>query len=155
MGVITAFFQNVAAMSAIAGWLLAQILKVVFVLIEDRKFDFTRFFGAGGMPSSHSAFVSALATAVGLCEGFNSPAFAISFVLMFIVMYDASGVRRAAGEQAKIINKIVQNLQHGDQPQLLEKNLKELLGHTPFQVIVGFLLGIVVALVMYYYVYGL
>ncbi|MBE7045201.1 MAG: divergent PAP2 family protein, partial [Ruminococcaceae bacterium] len=93
--------------TALLGWFIAQALKVVFILIKYKRLDFSRFIGSGGMPSSHSSLVTSLATGVGLIEGFDSTLFTISIVLALIVMYDAAGVRRAAGQQAKILNKIV------------------------------------------------
>ena len=136
--------SNKVLIAAILGWCIAQILKVIYILITERRFDIERIVGAGGMPSSHSAFVCALTTAVGLNEGFDSSFFAISFVLSFIVMYDASGVRKAAGEHAKVINDL-QELIHKEVPVYL----KELLGNTRLEVIVGALLGIAIGLLMF------
>lgn len=152
MDFFTGLVQNKPLLCALAGWFVASVLKIVIVLFEQKKFDITRFIGSGGMPSSHSAFVSAMATAVGIIEGFNSGVFAISFVLAFIVMYDAAGVRYAAGEQAKAINRIAKSLKDGNESfeEVFEKNLKELLGHTRPEVIVGCIVGIVTALVFIY-----
>ncbi len=139
MGVGTQFIDNAVLLCAIFAWVVAQCLKVVFILIREHRLDLTRMLGAGGMPSSHSAFVSAMATAVGLTEGFESAVFAIAFVLAFIVMYDASGVRKAAGDQAKVLNSM--------QEQLFENApvyLKELLGHTRLEVIIGCFLGVAI-----------
>ena len=115
--------SNKVLIAAILGWCVAQVLKVIWVLVSEKKFDISRITGAGGMPSSHSAFVSAMTTAVGITEGLDSSVFAIAFVLSFIVMYDASGVRKAAGEQAKVINDL-QEILHTEVPVYL----KELLG---------------------------
>ena len=136
--------SNKVLIAAILGWCIAQILKVIYILITERRFDIERIVGSGGMPSSHSAFVSAMTTAVGFEEGFGSSFFAIAFVLSFIVMYDASGVRKAAGEQAKVINDL-QEIIHKEVPVYL----KELLGHTRIEVIVGSLLGIAIGLLMF------
>lgn len=126
---------------AIVAWFVAQAAKVILVLIQDRRLDFRRLVGSGGMPSSHTACVVALTTAVALIEGYRSTLFAMCVVFSLVVMYDASNVRRAAGEQAKILNYMMDHW--SDQsPELFERNLKELLGHTPFQVIIGALLGI-------------
>lgn len=144
MGIFYNILHNRALICAVLGWFFAQILKVVYILIKEHRLDFRRLTGSGGMPSSHSAFVSALATSIGLLEGFDSAAFAVAFVLAFIVMYDASGVRKAAGDQAKVINTL--------QEQLMENApvyLKELIGHTRLEVIVGCLLGVAIALVAY------
>lgn len=126
---------------AILSWLVAQVAKVILVLIQDRKLDFRRLVGSGGMPSSHTSFVVALTTAVALTEGYRSTLFAVCVVFSLVVMYDASNVRRAAGEQAKILNYMMDHW-NDQSPELFERNLKELLGHTPFQVIIGALLGI-------------
>ncbi|MDO5477894.1 MAG: divergent PAP2 family protein [Clostridia bacterium] len=136
--------KNKVLLAAILGWVIAQALKVIYILLTEKKFDISRFVGSGGMPSSHSAFVSAMTTAVGFVEGFGSTLFAIAFVLSFIVMYDAAGVRKAAGEQAKVINDL-QEMLHGEVPVYL----KELLGHTLLEVIVGCLLGIAIGLLMF------
>ena len=136
--------SNYVLGAALLGWITAQVLKVIWVLISEKKFDISRITGSGGMPSSHSAFVSAMTTAVGFTEGFYSTEFAIAFVLSFIVMYDASGVRKAAGEQAKVINDL-QEIIHKEVPVYL----KELLGHTRIEVIVGSLLGIAIGLLMF------
>lgn len=146
------FFQELMANRVLwvvlVAWFTAQAIKVSLDVIIQRKFDWGRFFfGLGGMPSSHSAMVCALAVAVGITEGFNSVLFAVVFVLAGVVMTDAAGVRRAAGQQAEVINKIVKDLfALGRTPT--NEILKEFLGHTPFEVIVGGIWGIVVALVM-------
>ncbi|MBA2666024.1 MAG: divergent PAP2 family protein [Trueperaceae bacterium] len=122
--------------------LAAQVIKVVLVLATERRWAWERLLETGGMPSSHSSTVAALATAVGIVEGVASPFFAIALVFGSIVMYDATGIRRAAGMHAQLINDLVEELAHlfdeGFQPQAL----KTLLGHTYPQVVVGALLGI-------------
>lgn len=140
--------ENKILICAILGWFIAQALKVVFVLIQEKKFDMRRFVGSGGMPSSHSSFVLALTTAVAFEEGLNSALFAICVVFSFIVMYDAAGVRRAAGKQAEILNSIIENFWQ-DNPKVTGERLKELLGHTPKQVFVGAILGILISVIMY------
>ena len=140
--------ENKILLCAILGWFIAQALKVVFVLIKERKFDIRRFVGSGGMPSSHSSFVVALTTAVGYETGLNSAAFAICIVFSFVVMYDAAGVRRAAGKQAQILNNIIENFGQ-ENPEVTGERLKELLGHTPFEVFAGALLGIIISVFMY------
>lgn len=143
---MTNFFGSSILFTAILAWFVAQVLKVIIVLIHDKKLDFYRLIGSGGMPSSHSAFVVSLATGVGIKDGIDSTVFAIAFVLAFVVMYDAAGVRRAAGEQAKILNQIVEKWETDDLETKGEK-LKELLGHTPLEVFGGTLLGILVAFI--------
>ena len=139
------FTGNLILNLAIAAWAVAQILKVVVVLVQNRKLDWRLILSGGGMPSSHSAFVCACAAATGNLYGWSSPLFAISAVLAIVVMYDAANVRHAAGEQAKILNYI---MEHWNQlrPEIFGKELKELLGHTPLQVFFGALLGIAVGL---------
>lgn len=126
-------------------WALAQVLKVVVVLLTKRRLDWRYIWASGGMPSSHSAFVCACAAATGSLYGFSSALFAISAVLAIVVMYDAANVRKAAGEQAKILNYIMEHWNEM-KPELFGKELKELLGHTPLQVIAGALLGIFVGM---------
>lgn len=139
--------SNVPLIAALAATMVAQLLKVLLVLLAEKRWAFDRLLDTGGMPSSHSAAVSALAISLGVLHGWGSPAFAISCVLGSIVMYDATGIRRAAGRHAEMINEMVKELSHlfdeGFQPQVL----KTLLGHTYPQVIVGALLGITTALV--------
>ena len=130
----------------VLAWFGAQFMKIVLNGIVEKRWDFSRlFFGLGGMPSSHSAVVTSIATAVGIARGFYSVEFAISTFFAFIVMTDAAGVRRAAGRQAVILNKIVQDMISGGK-NLSSEKLKELLGHTPFEVIIGALLGVLIAL---------
>ena len=133
-------------MTALMGWLVAQILKIV--IVTDKKLDFKRIIASGGMPSSHASFVMSLTMSVGFTQGFDSIAFAISFVLAFIVMYDASGVRRAAGQQASILNKIVDDVMKADYSQT-PKKLKELLGHTPIEVFAGAIVGAIIAIIRF------
>lgn len=142
-------FENSVIWTALTGWFVAQVLKVIFVFVKHKRLDFRRFVGSGGMPSSHSSTVMALSTATGLVEGFSSTVFAVSLVLAMVVMYDAAGVRRAAGQQAKILNKIVEDWGKAS-PSDTEKKLKELLGHTPVEVFAGAILGIIIALIRHF-----
>ncbi|MEF9895580.1 MAG: divergent PAP2 family protein [Clostridia bacterium] len=143
------FFEQImgnrALMVGVVGWFVAQALKVVFTYILERRWDFGRFFGLGGMPSSHSAVVCGVAVAVGIECGFYSAEFAVAFVVAGVVMTDAAGVRRAAGKQAALINQMVQDLRQNGQGFTYEK-LKELLGHSPFEVLMGALLGVLLAI---------
>ncbi|MGI6364838.1 MAG: divergent PAP2 family protein [Bacillota bacterium] len=132
--------------AALTAWLLAQILKVIFELLFRRRLDFGRLVGAGGMPSSHAAFVAALSTAVGRIRGWDSPELAISLVFALIIMYDAAGVRRAAGKQARILNRIMADLQQGGRLFAEGERLKEFLGHTPVEVLAGAALGAIVSI---------
>ena len=129
----------------IGTWAGIQCFKVIWDLVVTHKFNFKRILGAGGMPSSHSAVVTAIATMIGIKEGVTSPIFALSVIFACVVMYDAAGVRRAAGKQAKLLNKLVEtpgltNLQ-------VQEKLVEVLGHTPTQVFVGAVIGVIVGLI--------
>ena len=130
---------------SILAWAVAQILKVLIVLVTKHRWDWKHILSSGGMPSSHSACVCACAASVGMTEGFGSVIFAVAAVVAVVVMYDASNVRRAAGEQAKILNYIMEHWKEM-RPEFFGKELKELLGHTPFQVLMGGLLGIAIGL---------
>lgn len=125
-------------------WFGIQLFKLLYDLYTTKKFNFKRIMGAGGMPSSHSAVVTSLATLIGRYNGVDSPIFALALIVAFVVMYDACGVRRAAGKQAKLLNEIV-NTPGLSNLQVQEK-LQEALGHTPTQVFVGFLIGLIAGL---------
>lgn len=127
---------------ALLAWFLAQFIKLVIHLILHKEFDITKMWSSGGMPSSHSSFVCSSAASIGMIHGLQSSMFALSSIFSFVVMYDACNVRRAAGEQAKIINLLKKNWV-GLTPKVMETDLKELLGHTPLQVLAGCALGIV------------
>lgn len=138
-------FPNKYIIVPLCLWFAIQLFKVLYDLVTTKKFNFKRIMGAGGMPSSHSAVVVSLTTLIGKYEGVNTPIFALSLAMAFIVMYDAAGVRRAAGKQAEMLNKIIET------PNLtgveVSERLVEVLGHTPIQVIVGALIGIAVGLI--------
>ena len=139
------FLGNQILISAVLGWTVAQFLKTVIDMVINKSFNPERIFGSGGMPSSHSATVCALTTASGMKYGVGSFEFAISFVLSMIVMYDAMGVRRETGKQAKLLNSVFfENILNLDGVFLQEK-LKEYVGHTPLQVVAGAVLGILLA----------
>ena len=126
-------------------WFGIQLFKLLYDLVTTKKFNFRRIMGAGGMPSSHSAVVAGLATLVGKYEGVGSSIFAVAFIPAFIVMYDACGVRRAAGKQAALLNKLVET--PGLTGVQVSEKLVEVLGHTPIQVIVGALIGVIAGLI--------
>lgn len=126
-------------------WFCIQSFKLIYDLCTTKKINFKRIIGAGGMPSSHSAIVIALATLIGKNLGVDSPIFAVTLIFAFIVMYDACGVRRAAGKQAKVLNEIV-NTRGLSNLQVQEK-LQKALGHTPIQVFVGALIGLIAGLI--------
>jgi uncharacterized protein len=123
-----------------AVWFIAQALKIIITLISEKRLDFSLMTSMGGMPSSHSATVCALATTLGKGEGFDSPIFALSLFFAFIVMYDAAGVRRTVGDQSVVLNRIIDEL-FKDNPEF-EKRLKEIIGHSRLQIIIGAALGI-------------
>ena len=127
--------------SAFVAWFAAQFAKLLLTLVLIRKLDFKKLFSSGGMPSSHTASVCALSTSLFLLYGPASPYFAISAMFSFIVMYDATGVRRSTGEQAQVLNQIIIDLMEQNST-VIDKNLKEILGHTPFEVFIGAIVGI-------------
>lgn len=131
---------------AAAAWGITQVLKVVAYLITERRLDWSRLLASGGMPSSHSACVCACAASTGMLYGFESPLFAIAAVLAVVVMYDAANVRKATGEQAKILNYMMEHWEQA-KPELFDRELKEMIGHSPLQVVVGGALGVAVGLV--------
>ena len=128
-----------------ATWFFIQLFKLIYDLVTTKKFNFKRILGAGGMPSSHSAVVVALCTMIGKNYGIESGIFGLSLVFAFVVMYDAAGVRRAAGKQAKLLNKIIQT--PGLTNVEVTEKLQEVLGHTPIQVFVGAFIGVIVGLI--------
>ena len=138
-----AILQNTPLWAAIIAWAAAQGIKIILTLLVDKKFDASRIVGTGGMPSSHSSFTMALSFSIGKYYGFDSPLFAIALIFSFVTMYDAQGIRRAAGKQAEILNMLI--LEHKI-PDV--DKLKELLGHTPLEVAAGAALGILIGLWM-------
>ena len=132
-------------MIPVSAWFISQLLKVFVILAREKRLDLWFLVKSGGMPSSHTALVCALATAVAMMLGLNSVAFAIAAILAMVVMYDAAGVRQAVGRQAKIINRIVKELREKRPRDEVERDLREFIGHTQFQVIAGAILGILIA----------
>ena len=147
MEYIKDLFTNYVLICSFAAWFAAQFFKCLRDVIKHKKFDFRIVMASGGMPSSHSATVCALVVATAKLCGANSVEFALAFILAFIVMYDAAGVRRAAGEQAKVLNRMADELSDGD-TRYLDKDLKELIGHTPLQVVIGAVLGIIIPILI-------
>lgn len=146
--------QNSVFTSAACGWLIAQVLKTIIHLILSKKFVAERLVGGGGMPSSHSATVCALATASCLNYGTKSFEFAVSLILALIVMYDAMGVRRETGIHASILNEMLETFEKmGHRELSAEDKLKEFVGHTPLQVLIGAILGIILAFSMHFLIY--
>lgn len=147
MTIIPGILENTILISAVTAWLIAQVLKVIINFTIHRTFDIGFLISSGGFPSSHSATVSALALGVGKYYGWDSPIFAVAAIFGMVVMYDAAGVRRAAGKQAEVINQLVEGLYH-QMSNLSQERLKELIGHTPFEVVAGAIVGIIVGLLV-------
>ena len=139
--------HNRVLISTLTVWVLAQATKVVVGVFQEKRFNFRWFIGTGGMPSSHAAGASALATSVGLNQGFDSVLFAVAASFAMVTMFDAQGVRRSTGQQAWILNKMMDDIYW--KGQIETKRLKEFVGHTPIQVLAGFVFGIVCALILY------
>lgn len=147
MNFFVKLFSNNIFLSGFISWFLAQVFKIFTKLFKTREFDLTRFVGSGGMPSSHSSLVMGVSTAIGLRYGFSHDAYAVSLIYSLIIMYDASGVRRAVGKQAIIINRLIKNYYNNKSNKDIK--LKELVGHTPVEVIVGAILGVIIANYLY------
>ena len=150
MEILQQIINNKIMWVGILSWFMAQVFKTINNMILTGKFSIERLFGDGGMPSGHSATVSSVALAVGLYEGFSSPLFAVAFIVAIIVMHDAMNVRLQAGKQAALLNVLTDTFEKftgTDLPN--EEKLKELLGHTPLQVIAGCILGLIVASVCF------
>lgn len=145
MNFLTELIHNQIFVSAVLGWLVAQVLKTIIHMIVNKQFVAERMVGGGGMPSSHSATVCALATAVGMKYGGGSFEFAVSIMLAIIVMYDAMGVRRETGIQGRVLNEMLEIFTNMGKEISAEAKLKELVGHTPLQVLMGAILGVVIA----------
>ena len=143
------FFQEISLNKplwvAIVAWFIAQVIKILIELARVKRLNWHLLFASGGMPSSHSAIITAVATSIGLIYGFDSALFALAAVISLVVMYDASGVRRQAGRHASLINEIIEHIEHTGIK--LDRKLKTLLGHSPVEVFAGAILGIVVAII--------
>ncbi len=141
-------FSNKVFVCAVCGWLVAQVLKTLIHLFFTKKFVAERLIGSGGMPSSHSATVCALASSAGILYGASSFEFAISLIVAIIVMYDAMGVRRETGIQARILNEMLDVFADMGSDMSTQDKLKEFVGHTPLQVLAGAILGILIAFIL-------
>ena len=142
----TGWWFNPTFWAIFCGWMLAQVTKMIFFFVSARKIDFSFLVSTGGMPSAHSAAASGLAAAIGIVQGFGTPIFILGMTFAIIVMFDASTVRRAAGLQARLLNEIVDEL--FKEHHLSERKLAELLGHTRLEVIMGMIIGILVAMLV-------
>lgn len=147
MNFFTELFSNKVFVCAVTGWLVAQIIKTLIHMFFTKKFVAERLVGSGGMPSSHSSTVCALATSAGILYGPSSFEFAISMILAIIVMYDAMGVRRETGIQARILNEMLEVFADMGSDMSPQDKLKEFVGHTPLQVVIGAILGICIAII--------
>ena len=136
---------NEALVIPISAWAIAQLTKTSIALLQGKGLDFRYLVSSGGMPSAHSALVTSLATTVGMTQGFGSAVFGIAVILAMIVMYDAAGVRQSVSQQSVVLNRIVRELRLRHSITNLEADMRELLGHTPFQVIVGAFSGFALA----------
>lgn len=146
MDILSQLISNKILLSGILSWATAQVIKMVLYSVVNKTLDFTRLVGDGGMPSGHSATVTAIALSIGLTNGFDSAIFALAAIFAIVVMHDAMGVRRETGKQAKVINDLIKIVyDEGTSP---EDKLKEFVGHSPLQVVAGFALGILIALLM-------
>jgi len=143
--VLYELITNKVLVISFCAWALAQLLKVFVILVREKRLDLRSFVGSGGMPSAHSAVVCALATSVAMTQGLGSVVFGITAILAVVVMYDAAGVRQSVGQQAAVLNRIVQELRFRRPIAELEHDLREFIGHTQVQVILGAILGILVA----------
>jgi acid phosphatase family membrane protein YuiD len=140
---LLAVFQNKALIAGLAAWAFAQIIKIPLEYLSTRRWNWSLLLTTGGMPSSHSALMTGTVLAIGLYQGFDNPLFALGVAITMIVTYDAAGVRRQAGIHAQRINVLFEELLHGH--IFNERDLREVLGHTPLEVIGGILLGLIVA----------
>jgi uncharacterized protein len=143
--ILSEFYHNKIFLTTLSAWIIAQTIKVIIGVVREKRFDFRWFVGTGGMPSSHAAGASCLAAAIGLSNGFDSIYFALAASFAIVVMFDAQGVRRASGRQAQILNRVMADIYW--QGKIKEGRLRELIGHTPIEVIMGFLLGVAIAIV--------
>ena len=142
--------SNPCILSCLGAWFTAQVIKTVIYAVTNKGLNLHRLFGDGGMPSGHTATVTALATACGLTEGFDSALFAVSAILTVVVCRDAVGVRRETEKQAKLLNKVVSAME--TESPLTEEPLNTLIGHTPLQIAAGAVIGIGVALILHFFV---
>lgn len=146
--IVRALLANFTFVAVVISWFFAQSIKVILYRFEEKKWNLWHFFEAGGMPSAHSASVTSLTLGIALTQGWQSPLFTMSLVFALIVMYDATGVRRAAGKQAEILNKIVDDIYANGKIRI--EKLKEILGHDPIEVVCGAGLAVTITLLAYY-----
>lgn len=151
MNIIISLLSNIPLMTGASAFLLSQTIKVIYYFIREKEFNIMHFFESAGMPSTHSAMSASMTLMIGMTEGYASSLFAVAVVFTIIVMYDAMGVRFAAGQQAVVLNKIIEDI-YSEKVTEKEK-MKELIGHTPFEVFVGGILGVLTAAIAYFIVF--
>lgn len=151
LDIVYDLFINFPLMIAALSLVIAQTVKIVYYYLKDGEIDLWHFLEAGGMPSAHSAIVCSLTLSIGLVHGFSTGLFAATLIFGCVVMYDAAGVRRAAGKQALILNRVVEDIYKTG--TVSNEKLKELMGHSPLEVLVGAILGIIVSIVMFILIY--
>lgn len=147
MKLINDIISNLPLVAAFLAWFIAQIIKLFFDIVQNKRLKLSLLVSSGGMPSSHTSSVCALTTIIGIQNGVASHLFAIAFVFSIIVMYDAMGVRRETGKHSEILNNLINDILDY-KPEYFQKNLKELVGHTPFQVLCGAILGVITAIIL-------
>lgn len=147
MKLINDIISNLPLVAAFLAWFIAQIIKLFFDIVQNKRLKLSLLVSSGGMPSSHTSSVCALTTIIGIQNGVPSHLFAIAFVFSIIVMYDAMGVRRETGKHSEILNNLINDILDY-KPEYFQKNLKELVGHTPFQVLCGAILGVITAIIL-------
>jgi hypothetical protein len=140
---LASIFSNQVLWAGVAAWALAQLIKVPYAYLQEKRWNWSLLFRAGGMPSSHAALVTAITHAVGLYVGFDDPLFAVAFMVAMVVVYDATGIRRQAGLHAALINAMIDDLASGH--ALKGEQLLEVLGHTPLEALAGVIMGLIVA----------
>ena len=143
--VLREIIANEVLVITLCSWALTQIIKVFVVLIREKRFDARYFVRSGGMPSAHSAVVTALSTGIAMTQGLGSAAFSVAAIMALIVMYDAAGVRRSVSRQSVILDRMWKEIRLGHPRDKVERDLRQFIGHTPFQVIIGAAIGILVA----------
>ena len=147
-------FTNPVLLTGLSSWFIAQILKTILYAAMNKKMDWTRMVGDGGMPSGHSATVTSVAVITGLICGFKTPEFAIAAILAIVVCHDAMGVRQETGKQAVLLNEITRIMEILSANELPEVKLKEFVGHTPLQVYAGVTIGILNAILMHFVIFA-
>ncbi|MFH1753338.1 MAG: divergent PAP2 family protein [Candidatus Omnitrophota bacterium] len=144
---LTQFSNNYVALTTLLTWVFSQAIKVVLGIVREKRFNFMWFVGTGGLPSAHAAAVTALASSIGLYEGFDTPVFGLATLFAVIVLFDAQGVRRASGKQAQLLNRILDDIYW--KKKIQEDRLMELLGHTPVEIFAGMIIGVLMSLLFY------